>query len=103
MNRFALLLALLAMACASASLHAQAFWERAGGMPALDVRQVTGTADGGVLVASDDGDVWRSSDNGMTWSRRTFPTEGAICTALAGAGPDTVLAATESGLFLSPD
>lgn len=103
MNRFVLLLALLTIACASASVHAQAFWERAGGMPARDVRHVTGTADGGVLVASDDGDVWRSSDNGMTWSRRTFPTEGAICTALAVAGPDTVLAATESGVFLSPD
>jgi photosystem II stability/assembly factor-like uncharacterized protein len=103
MNRFVLLLVSLTIACVSTRVQAQAFWERAGGMPALDVRVVTGTADGGVLVASDDGNVWRSSDNGTTWSRRTFPMEGAICTALAVAGPDTVLAATESGLFLSPD
>ncbi len=103
MNRFVLLLVLLITVCTSTPAHAQAFWERAGGIPALDVRVVTGTDDGGVLVASDDGNVWRSSDNGMTWSRRTFPMEGAICAALAHVGVDTVLAATESGVFLSPD
>jgi photosystem II stability/assembly factor-like uncharacterized protein len=79
-------------------------WQRTGGEPAgQQIRILTAAPDRpGVLFAAGYHGLFRSSDGGKTWTATAGPSAGHL-TSLLALPHDSLLAATDQGLFRSTD
>ena len=80
-------------------------WQRTGGEPAgQQIRLMTAAPDQpGTLYAAGYHGLLKSKDGGKTWTERPSPSGASHFTSLLALPRDTLLAATDQGLFRSTD